>query len=238
MVTFSAHMIQHMTLSMIAPIFIILSAPLTLALRALPASSDRTHRNARSWILGLLHSRYTFIVTQPLFILFLFTVGLYGIYFTSAFSALMASHVGHVFMEFHFLMTGLLFTFVIIGVDPSPRKVPYWGKLLLVLVAISVHTFFALALMQSTAPIGAQWYSQVQPSWLTDPLSDTYSAGGIAWSLGEVPSLLLLLIVAVQWSRSDTRLARQQDRAAERDGDAQLNAYNDNLARLNQHDPN
>jgi putative copper resistance protein D len=150
----------------------------------------------------------------------------------------MASHVGHVFMEFHFLMTGLLFTFVIIGVDPSPRKVPYWGKLLLVLVAISVHTFFALALMQSTAPIGAQWYSQVQPSWLTDPLSDTYSAGGIAWSLGEVPSLLLLLIVAVQWSRSDTRLARQQDRAAERDGDAQLNAYNDNLARLNQHDPN
>ena len=236
MVSFSAHMIQHMTLSMLAPIFIVLSAPITLALRALPSASSSNHRNARGWILGILHSRYATVVTQPFFALFVFTVGLYGIYFTSLFSTLMASHSGHIFMEIHFLLTGLLFSFVVIGVDPAPRKIPYWGKLLLVLVALSVHAFFAIAIMQSTTPLGNEWYSQVRPEWIDNPLTDTYTAGGIAWALGEVPTLLLMVIVAVQWARSDTRKAVQLDRAAERDGDAELNEYNNKLAWLNDRD--
>ena len=233
-VSFSAHMVQHMTLSMLAPIFIIMSAPITLALRALPTSQDKTHRNARGWILGLLKSRYTRTVTNPFIILFLFTVGLYGIYFTSIFATLMSSHSGHILMEIHFLITGLLFAFVVIGVDPAPHKAPYWGKLILVLVALSVHAFFAIAIMQSSTPIGSEWYSRVQPPWITDALQDTYMAGGIAWALGEVPTLLLLVIVAVQWAKSDTRLAKQRDRAADRDGNTELSAYNEELARLNQ----
>jgi hypothetical protein len=37
----------------------------------------------------------------------------------------------------------------------------------------------------------------------------------------------------VQWSRSDARDAKRKDRQAERDGDAELNAYNEHLASLN-----
>lgn len=236
MVSFSAHMIQHMMLSMLVPIFIVLSAPITLALRALSSESSSHHRNARSWLLAILQSRYTTVITQPFFVLFLFTFGLYGVYFTSLFSTLMTSHSGHIFMEIHFLLTGLLFTFVVIGIDPAPRKIPYWGKLLLVLVGLSVHAFFAIAIMQSTIPIGNEWYSQVRPEWIDNPLTDTYSAGGIAWALGEVPTLLLMIIVAVQWAKSDSRKANQLDRAADRDGNAELHEYNKNLARLNGQD--
>jgi len=236
MVTFSSHMIQHMTLSMIVPIFIVLGMPVTLALRALPAVSDPQHRNARAWILAGIHSPYSRLVSHPLIVLVIFTFGLYGLYFTSFFSTLMGSHTGHVLMEIHFLLTGLLFAWVIIGLDPMPREFPHWSRLMLVLVAISLHAFFAIAIMQSAVPIGDAWYSQVTPPWIVDPLADSNVAGGIAWGLGEVPTLLLMVLVAVQWSRNDTRLAKRLDRAADRDGDAELREYNEQLARMNSQD--
>jgi putative copper resistance protein D len=233
MVTFSAHMIQHMTLSMIAPIFIVLGMPVTLALRALPSASDDEHRNTRAWILAGIHSPYSRLISHPLLVLAIFTFGLYGLYFTSFFSTLMGSHSGHVLMEIHFLLVGLLFSWVIIGLDPMPREFPHWARLILVLVAISLHAFFAIAIMQSSIPIGDAWYSQVTPPWITDPLVDSNLAGGIAWGFGEVPTLILMVLVAVQWSRKDARLAKQIDRAADRDDDAQLKAYNEQLARMN-----
>jgi putative copper resistance protein D len=233
MVSFSAHMIQHMVLAMIVPIFIVLGAPITLALRSLPSGGSADHRNARAWIISLLHSRYSRVVTNPLLVLFIFIVSLYGIYFTSAFANLMSSHVGHIAMELHFLITGILFSFLVIGIDPSPRRLPHWAKLLLVLVALSVHAFFALAIMQSSTPIGDVWYSQVQPPWLTNQLDATYTGGGIAWAIGELPTLILLIIVAVQWSRDDARTAKQVDRAADRDDDALLKQYTERLGNLN-----
>jgi putative copper resistance protein D len=235
-VSFEYHMIQHMTLSMIAPIFIILSTPITLALRALPAQKTSDHRSLREWILAFLHSGYSKLITHPIMVLAIFTFGLYGMYFTPLFATLMGSHTGHIFMELHFLISGLLFSYVVIGSDPSPRIVPYWSRLMIVLVGLSLHAFFAIALMQSSEPIGVDWYIQVQPPWITDLLADTTAGGSIAWALGEVPTFLLLVIVAVMWSRDDTRLAKQLDRAADRDGDADLKAYNAQLGALNDRD--
>ena len=237
-VSFEYHMIQHMTLSMIAPIFIVLSTPITLALRALPAQKSSDHRSLREWILALLHSGYSKLITHPLMVLAIFTFGLYGLYFTPLFATLMASHTGHIFMELHFLISGILFSYVVIGADPTPRNVPYWSRLMIVLVGLSLHAFFAIAIMQSTEPIGVDWYIQVQPPWITDLLADTTAGGSIAWALGEIPTFLLLVIVAVMWARDDTRLAKQLDRAADRDGDAELKAYNTQLSALNKNDLN
>jgi putative copper resistance protein D len=235
-VSFEYHMIQHMILSMIAPIFIVLSTPITLALRALPAQKSTDHRSTREWILALLHSSYSKLITHPLMVLAIFTFGLYGLYFTPLFATLMASHTGHIFMELHFLISGILFSYVVIGADPSPRQVPYWSRLMIVLVGLSLHAFFAIAIMQSSEPIGVDWYIQVQPPWITDLLADTTAGGSIAWALGEIPTFLLLVIVAVMWAKSDTRLAKQIDRAADRDGDADLKAYNAQLGVLNNRD--
>jgi putative copper resistance protein D len=232
--TFSAHMVQHMVLSMLAPIFLVLGAPITLALRALPTTNDHNHRTAREWLLAGLHSRYSTLLTHPIVVLVIFTVGLYGVYFTNLFAKLMSGHAGHVFMEVHFLLTGLLFSYVVIGVDPSPRKVPYGARLMLVLLALSLHAFFAIAIMQSKIPIGAEWYSQVQPPWLTSALADTYAGGGVAWALGEIPTLILVVVVAIQWSRDESKTAKRIDRTADRDGDAQREAYNAYLRGLDQ----
>ncbi len=235
-VSFEYHMIQHMVLSMVAPIFVALSTPVTLALRALPAQKSSDHRSAREWILAVLHSGYSHLITHPLVVLGVFTFGLYGLYFTPLFSTLMASHTGHVFMEIHFFLSGLLLSYVVIGADPSPREVPYWARLMIVLVGLSLHAFFAIAIMQSSEPIGVDWYIQVQPPWIPSLLADTTAGGSGAWALGEVPTLFLLIIVAVMWSQNDTRLARQLDRSADRDHDADLKAYNEQLRALNDRD--
>jgi putative membrane protein/putative copper resistance protein D len=66
-----------------------------------------------------------------------------------------------------------------------------------------------------------------------EALSDQNAAGGIAWAFSEIPSVLVLVALLFQWYASDQRQARREDRAADRDGDKELEAYNAYLASLN-----
>ena len=234
-VSVGLHMLQHMTLTMLGPIFLVMGAPATLALRALkPAAGNE--RGPREWLVWFLHSWITRILTNPFYVFFIYVIGLYGLYMTPLFGWLMGSHVGHVAMQAHFILSGYLFYWVLIGIDPRPRPLPYWGRLLLLLLALSIHGFFAVALMMGTAPMAVEWYGIVRPEWVTDPLKDTLDGGQVAWGLSEIPSLIVLIVIAVQWSRSDDREATRTDRQADRDDDAELRAYNERLAALSRRD--
>lgn len=234
-VSVGMHMLQHMTLTMLAPILLVMGAPATLALRALKPSTG-PERGPREWLLWFLHSWITRILTNPVYVFIVYVLGLYGLYLTPAFGWLMGSHVGHIVMQVHFLLSGYLFYWVIIGIDPRPKPLPYWGRLLLLLLSMSVHAFFAVILMMGTTPIAQEWYGIVRPDWITDPLADSLNGGQVAWGIAEIPSVIVLLAIAFQWSRSDDREAKRKDRQADRDGDAELNAYNDRLARLAERD--
>jgi cytochrome c oxidase assembly factor CtaG/putative copper export protein len=229
--TVGLHMLQHMTMTMMGPIFLVLGAPATLALRALkPAHGNE--RGPREWLVWFLHSWITRVLTNPFFVFFIFALGLYGLYMTPLFGFLMGSHVGHVVMQLHFLFAGYLFYWVLIGIDPRPRPLPYWARLLLLLVAMAVHAFFAVIMMMGTTPMAIEWYGVVRPPWVADPLLDTLQGGQVAWAVSEIPSLIVLLVISFQWSRSDQREATRSDRQADRDGDAELRAYNEHLASL------
>lgn len=230
-VSVGLHMLQHMTLTMLAPVFLVLGAPATLALRALAPS--RTHqRGPREWLVWFLQSPISRLLTNPFYVFFIYVIGLYGLYFTPAFGWLMGSHIGHVFMQLHFILAGYLFYWVLIGIDPRPRPMPYWARLLMLLLALGIHGFFAVAMMMGTEPLAVEWYGIVRPDWVTDPLQDTLFGGQIAWGISEIPALIVLIVIAVQWSRSDEREARRTDRQAERDDHAELRAYNARLAAM------
>lgn len=231
-VTFSAHMMQHMMLSMLSPILLVLGAPLTLSLRALHPAPIRGQRGPREWISAMTHSRYLKLITHPVVALGIYVSGLFGLYFTAVFGWLMGSHLGHVVMLVHFLAAGYLFFWTIIGIDPMPRDIPYWARFLDLLASMGVHAFFGVIVMMALTPIASGWYTQVAPEWLTSTLRDQYAGGGIAWAFGELPSLVIVVALAWQWSRSDERAAERYSRQAERDGDAELAAYNAHLARL------
>ncbi len=231
-VSVGLHMTQHMVLTMLGPILLVLGAPATLALRALKPSTN-SERGPREWLVWFLHSPITRVLTNPFYVFIVYVIGLYGLYMTPLFGWLMGSHVGHVVMQTHFIISGYLFYWVLIGIDPRPRPLPYWGRLLLLLLALAVHGFFAVAFMMGTTPMAVEWYGVVRPDWITDPLRDTLLGGQVTWGLSEIPSLIVLIAIAVQWSRSDEREAKRKDRQAERDGDAELDAYNAYLASLN-----
>ncbi len=233
---FSMHMAAHMLLSMLAPILLVLGAPVTLALRALPTSSKDEPPGAREWLLAALHSRVSKFFTNPIIATVLFVAGFYGLYFGGIFDAAVGSHAAHVAMNLHFLLTGYLFYWVVIGVDPTPRPIPPLGKLGMVFASLPLHAFFGVVLMSTSSVLGESFYKSLQLYWHTDLLGDQKLGGGIAWSAGEVPLVIVIIALLVQWTRSDRRTAKRLDRAADRDEDADLAAYNRMLAELAKRD--
>ncbi|MFE0106055.1 cytochrome c oxidase assembly protein [Streptomyces sp. NPDC059009] len=230
MVMFSVHMIQHMIISMLSPILLLLGAPITLALRALPVAG-KGRKGPREWLLWLLHSRYMRIITHPAFTIPLFIASLYALYFTPLFDTLMESKAGHIGMMVHFLAVGLVFFWPIMGVDPGPHRPGYVMRMLELFAGMPFHAFFGIALMMATQPmIGT--YMHPPASLGIDPLSDQEAAGGIAWAFSEIPSVVVLVALLFQWRKSEDREARRKDRAADRDGDKELEAYNAYLASL------
>ncbi|GAA1887472.1 cytochrome c oxidase assembly protein [Streptomyces durmitorensis] len=230
MVMFSVHMVQHMVISMLSPILILMGAPITLALRALPVAA-RGHKGPREWLLWILQSRYMRIITHPAFTIPLFIASLYALYFTPLFDTLMGSKVGHIGMMVHFLAVGLVFFWPIMGVDPGPHRPGYIMRMLELFAGMPFHAFFGIALMMASEPMVGT-YKNPPASLGIDALADQTAAGGIAWAFSEVPSVLVLLALLFQWYRSEQRQARRTDRAADRDGDKELEAYNAYLASL------
>ncbi|QEV16381.1 cytochrome c oxidase assembly protein [Streptomyces alboniger] len=230
MVMFSVHMVQHMVISMLSPILLLLGAPITLALRGLPPAA-RGHKGPREWLLWLLHSRYMRIITHPAFTIPLFIASLYALYFTPLFDTLMGSKAGHIGMMVHFLAVGLVFFWPIMGVDPGPHRPGYVMRMLELFAGMPFHAFFGIALMMATQPmIGT--YMHPPASLGIDALADQEAAGGIAWAFSEIPSVVVLVALLFQWRRSEDRETRRKDRAADRDGDKELEAYNAYLASL------
>ncbi|MFJ8775892.1 cytochrome c oxidase assembly protein [Streptomyces microflavus] len=236
-VLFSVHMGQHMILAMSVPILLVLGAPATLALRALPAAPKGSATGPREMLISLLHSRCVRVVSHPVVASALFIGSAFAVYYTSLFETLMSSHLGHMVMLVHFLVVGLLFFWVIIGIDPGPRRTPHLGRLFTLILTMPFHSWFSISLMSSTTLIGAGWWSRLDRPWVEDALDDQYNAGAIAWATGDIPVLITTVILAIQWVRSDRREARRVDRQIDR-GDAgdPLAAYNAYLAGLHARD--
>ncbi|EAR26101.1 hypothetical protein A20C1_09479 [marine actinobacterium PHSC20C1] len=227
---FSMHMLGHMTLGMMIPVLLVPGAPVTLAMRAIAKRTDGS-RGAREWILLIVHSRYMAIIGHPVVAAAIFVVSLWVFYYTPLFRWATTDHVGHEWMIIHFLGSGYLFVQALIGVDPSPHRPAYPIRLLLLLATMAFHAFFGLGLMTGTGLLLADWYGAMGWDTGISALQDQRIGGGIAWSVGELPTISLAIAVAIMWSRSDRRASVRYDRKAERDGDAELEAYNEMLAK-------
>ncbi len=93
-------------------------------------------------------------------------------------------------MNIHFILAGLLFFHVIIGIDPNPRRIPHLVRIVVVFAAMSIHAFFSVALMSSTTLIDKGYFASLKTPWLIDFLADQKLGGSIGWAMGEIPILL------------------------------------------------
>ena len=239
---FSYHMIAHMILGMIAPIGIILGAPITLALRTLPQGRNKDERGVRGTLLAALHSKVAIFYTNPIVALLFFSGSLFILYFTGLFGSMMQSYAGHLAMSIHFILAGLLFFHVIIGIDPNPRRIPHLVRIVIVLIAMSIHAFFSVALMSTTTLIDKGYFFSIKVPWITDLLAEQKLGGSIGWAMGELPILLALIATFLSWVRDDSREVKRIDRntarAAAMGQPDELAEYNQYLRELAQRDKN
>jgi cytochrome c oxidase assembly factor CtaG/putative copper export protein len=230
---FSAHMLAHMVLGMMVPLLLVPAAPVTLAMRAIAKRADGS-RGGREWILLAVHSRIAGFLVNPLVAAVLFAGSLWVFYYTPLFSWATTDHIGHTWMVVHFLIVGYLFVQSLIGIDPVPYRAPYPFRLIALLATMAFHAFFGLSLMTGTGLLLADWFGAMGRSWGASAIVDQQTGGGIAWSVGEIPTVILAIVVAIMWSRSDAKDAKRLDRKADRDGDQDLNEYNEMLQKLAQ----
>jgi putative copper resistance protein D len=238
---FSYHMIAHMTLGMIAPIGFVLSAPITLALRALPAGRTDLERGVRGSLISAIHSRYSIFITNPVTALIIFDGSLFALYLTPLFGSLMRSHSGHLLMDIHFVLAGYLFFYVIIGVDVNPRKIPHIVRIIVLFAAMSIHAFFSITLLSTSSLVDGGYFALLHRPWNVNLLTDQHTGGAVGWAMGEIPILLALVATFIQWMREDKRETKRIDRAADRAAamgeDDELAQYNRYLSELNIREP-
>jgi putative copper resistance protein D len=230
-VLFSMHMTMHMIISMGSPMLLVIAAPITLALRTLHARNDKT-LGPRELVLAVVHSRYLQVLGNPIVAGLIFFLGLIIFYYSPLFELALRTHTGHVLMVVHFMAAGYLFAWVLIGVDPGPRKWPPSLRLLVLFATLSFHAFFGVALMTGSSLLAPDFFNALHLSWMTNPIGDQQKGGGIAWGIGEGPTLLLAMLVTHSWIKSDAATAKRKDRQADRDDDAELRAYNARLAAM------
>lgn len=234
-VLLSAHMIEHMVLMLVVPVFLVLAAPVTLAVRALPVRADGS-RGPRELLLGLVHSRWAQLFAFPLVAAVNFAASMYVFYLTDLFALSLTTYVGHVAMVVHFSLVGYLFVNGMIGIDPGPTRPSHPMRLVLLFATMAVHAFFGVALTMDESLLVPEWFGLLGRTWGPSALADQQTAGAIVWGISELPMLAVAIVLAVGWTRADERTARRRDRAADRDGDPELTEYNAMLARMAERD--
>ena len=232
MAMFAPHMLQHMMLSMTVPIFWVLGGPMTLLLRALPPAGRNGVPGPREWLVVFINNPVSRFLTNPIVAGVQFTLGFYYLYLSPLFDWMAPQHGGHLFMMLHFIISGYLFYWVIVGVDAAPRQLSPFVKMLTLFAVTAFHAWFGIAMMQMSEPLNEEFYNSLDLPFQVDLLHQQLVGGGLAWAIGEVPLVIVSVAHGIQWARSDRREGERHDRKEERSGEQDLEAYNQMLAGL------
>ncbi len=205
----SVHMVQHMLLAMVGPVFLVLGAPITLALRTLPLAGRRV-------LLAVLHSRVVGVFTFPVVAGVIFVANPFVLYYSDLYEQTLEHRWLHDLNHLHFVMVGCLWFVTLIGIDPLPHRAGYPMRVISSFVTLPFHAWLGVSIMSANTLIAADWYNAVDRDWGASPLSDQQTAGGILWLSGDLIGLLVFAALFFQWVRASEREARREDRRLDR----------------------
>ncbi|MEU0007227.1 cytochrome c oxidase assembly protein [Streptomyces sp. NPDC006314] len=194
---FRGHMAQHLLIGMYAPLALVLGAPVTLLLRALPAPRARR-------LTAFLHSRPARFLAHPVVALLLSTGSLAVLYFTPLFNIAAAHPAGHWLLHAHFLVSGCLFAHAVAGPDPDPRRLGVRGRLICLGCAIAAHSVMAQLMY------GGFWVD------VHAPIPEVQGGAEIMYYGGDIAELLLAAALVATW-RPERRTRSAATAAATRD---------------------
>jgi putative copper resistance protein D len=147
-------------------------------------------------------------LTHPVVVLVLFAGSPFALYFTGLFDAAVRFHWAHTAINVWFFATGLLFAWVVIGVDPTPRRLPNLARLGMLLAAMPSDTVFAAILLTTRRVVGNgdagdNLYRSLALPWVHSLLSDQRVGGVVALAITEVSLLAAVVVLLSRWSGVD-----------------------------------
>jgi putative membrane protein len=191
---FPLQVARHLLMVMAAPAALALSAPLTLAMRALRPAPRR-------YLLAVVRSGVADALVRAPVVFVLEVGGMYLYYLTPLY--MVAEHVGwvHLLVHLHMFLAGCLLSWFLIGRDPLPARPGTRARLFVLFAAAGCHDLMAKLMYAHLLPRGAG------------------SAAGIEFGAqimfygGDVVELVLATALLLDWYRRGTRaLAREERR--------------------------
>jgi putative membrane protein len=188
---FTAHMIQHLIVGMIAPVLLVLGMPLTLALRALPVGGGRRA------LLAIVRSRPATVLVCPPVAAVLDAGGLWVLYRTPLFAATHRHPGWHALVHLHILVAGVVFTMAICQLGPLRRRYSLTARAATLVAAGAAHAVLAKT-MWVTPPPGTGFQA-----------GDVHSAAELMYYGGDAVEIALAAILALRWYAAGGRVARR-----------------------------
>ena len=194
-VLLSAHMVQHFLLMSVVPPLIVLGAPVVPLLRGLPRSLVKSFL-APIFAWRWLRTMGDFL-TAPVVAWLLFNLDFLSWHVPSAYDiALQNEHV-HDFEHICFLVTSLLFWWVVVHPWPSRIHSNDWRVLLFLISADLVNTALSAFLAFCNRPVYSYYTTGPNPFHVS-PLSDQILGAVIMWVLGSIVFLVPAILITVR----------------------------------------
>jgi putative membrane protein len=182
---FRIHMLQHLLIGMLAPLALVLGAPVSLLLRTL--SRDHARR-----LLGLLHGAWLRTVSHPLSALLLNVGGMYLLYLSPLYDAMHRSLPLYAIVHVHFVLAGCLFSWSMLnGPDPVPRAHSPAFRLSVLFIGIAAHALLSKLM-----------YAQGWPAGTAHSLEEIQAGAQWMYYGGDAAELLLLIALFARWRQA------------------------------------
>lgn len=176
--SFPAHMVAHLLIGMLAPLLLVLGAPMTVLLRVVTARTGRA-------LTRMLRSLPLRVLTDPVAAAVLNVGSLWALYTTDAYALMHTNPVLHVVVHLHMLVVGYLFTGTIIQTDPMPHRRSHGYRVAVLVLALAGHDILA-KYVYAHPPIGV------------DPAA-SQTAAMIMYYGGDAVDLALLVLLGASW---------------------------------------
>ena len=202
-VLFWIRALQTILLLLVAPLFLAMGRPLTLAIAAAPGPGARIAAAVRS-----LPAR---ILTFPAVTAGILVVTPFLLYFSPWYEAGLHSGAIRELTYLILLVPGFAFFWTLLRVDPVPRAYPYLVSLWVSAAEVIGDVILGLAVMADQHLIAGAYYHGLARPWGPSPATDQVLGGGTLWVLGDIVGLPFLAAQLIQLIREDEGEAEKVD---------------------------
>lgn len=178
---FTAHMVSHLLLSMVAPIFMAIAKPVTLLLRTANTTLARK-------LTSIFKSGFLKFVSHPIIAAVLNVGGLWLLYTTNLFAYMHENAIIALFVHLHFFIAGYVFTISIIYFDPVYHQYSYRFRAAVLIIAIAGHDILS-KYMYANPPAGVS-------------RQETEMGSMVMYYAGDWIEVALIIIFCWQWYKS------------------------------------